>query len=83
MLLDAAVVTISILEPQAHLRSVLFEVKQLFGVEGSTSLPEKQNQYRMRGEPEKEWHQLNCLVCFEYALSYKLHRILIFHPALD
>ena len=42
-LLHAAVVAVVILEPQPHFRSVFLEVKKLFGVEGSTSLPvEKQ-----------------------------------------
>lgn len=43
-LLDTAAVTVGVLEPQTHLRSVFFEVKKLFGVEGSTSLPRNRNQ---------------------------------------
>lgn len=38
-LLHAAVVAVGILEPQTHFGSVFLEVKKLFGVEGSTSLP--------------------------------------------
>lgn len=44
-LLHTAVVAIGILEPQTHFGSVFLEVKKLFGVEGSTSLP-----IRSRGE---------------------------------
>lgn len=40
-LLHAAVVAIGIFEPQTHFGSVFLEVKKLFGVEGSTSLPKK------------------------------------------
>lgn len=40
-LLHAAVVAVGIFEPQTHFGSVFLEVKKLFGVEGSTSLPTK------------------------------------------
>lgn len=40
-LLHTAVGAVVILEAQTHFRSVLLEVKKLFGVEGSTSLPVK------------------------------------------
>lgn len=40
-LLHTAVVAVGILEPQTHFGSVFLEVKKLFGVEGSTSLPTK------------------------------------------
>lgn len=46
-LLHTAVVAIGILEPQTHFGSVFLEVKKLFGVEGSTSLP-------MKSKGEKE-----------------------------
>lgn len=39
-LLHAAVVAV-LFEPQTHFGSVFLEVKKLFGVEGSTSLPTK------------------------------------------
>lgn len=38
-LLHAAVVAVGILELQTHFGSVFLEVKKLFGVEGSASLP--------------------------------------------
>ena len=49
-LLHAAVVAVVILEPQPHFRSVFLEVKKLFGVEGSTSLPV---------EEEDKWKKIN------------------------
>ena len=42
-LLHTAVVAVGILEPQTHLGPVFLEVKKLFGVEGSTSLPERES----------------------------------------
>ena len=41
-LLHTAVVAVGIFEPQTHLGPVFLEVKKLFGVEGSTSLPERE-----------------------------------------
>lgn len=48
-LLHAAVVAVGILEPQTHLGSVFLEVKKLFGVKGSTSLPVREGQGRAEG----------------------------------
>lgn len=49
-LLHTAVVAVGILEPQTHFGSVFLEVKKLFGVEGSTSLPMEKH----RREKERE-----------------------------
>lgn len=86
-LLHTAVVAVGILEPKTHLGPVFLEVKKLFGVEGSTSLPMEKR------ERELEHHLLHtniyglrwrlfCARCL-YLQPYELHCILILHPTLD
>lgn len=56
-LLHTAVVAVGILEPQTHFGSVFLEVKKLFGVEGSTSLP-----MNSRGKRLKQCSQENTIL---------------------
>lgn len=51
-LLHTAVVAIGILEPQTHFGSIFLEVKKLFGVKGSTSLPMK-SKWEKKGQKIK------------------------------
>lgn len=69
-LLDAAVVTVGVLEPQTHLRSVFFEVKKLFGVKGSTSLPRNRTKCQYKSTKYRSAQNIDSHI------KDKLHKLL-------
>lgn len=65
-LLNAAVLTIGILEAQAHLGFVFFKVHKLFGVKSPTPFPKKKNHshHKMTKTnhiPQKKEKKLDCV----------------------
>lgn len=88
-LLHTAVVAVGILEPQTHFGSVFLEVKELFGVEGSTSLPIKSRAQKIKTTPYTQHHSIlrtSCLYCNDQKNSsafWEMHSLAFAGRELD
>lgn len=94
-LLDTAVLSVGIFEAQTQFRFVVFQVEQLLGVKGSSTLPGKKVRFQSKQEGTRKNKQTTAswaftpmiqnTVCEErrHSLSDEVHGILVFHPTLE
>lgn len=93
-LLDTAVLSVGIFEAQTQFRFVVFQVEQLLGVKGSTTLPGKKVKFHSKQEGTQNNNRevfwaftlmIQNTLCEErrHSLSDEVHGILVFHPTLE
>lgn len=81
-LLNAAVLTIGILEAQAHLGFVFFKVHKLFGIKSPTPFPKRKMIIHITKRPTKSYPTVKEKKLCD-SLTNKLDSIFVHHPAFD
>lgn len=83
-LLNAAVLTIGILEAQTHLGFVFFKIHKLFGVKSPTPFPKKKNDdSHHKNDQKHHFPQKNKRTRLYDSLTNILDSIFVHHPAFD